>query len=841
MSYVTLPAAGSQIYVLPLGSGYLPASALALSDGTTIGSGSPLPVAWSTAQHVIVDSATLGVVSVSMSGTVTLGAGSAAIGSVTVTSMPTTAVTAASLPLPTGAATAAKQPALGTAGTASADVLSVQGIAGGVALLVDGSSVTQPVSGTVALGAGSAAIGSVTVTSAPTTAITAASLPLPSGAATSAKQPALGTAGTPSADVITVQGASTGTALPVSGTVTALSATLVSAGNSSTTTLSSNATFTGASQDCSGYSQVSVLVFADVASATNGLSVQVSSNGSNWDDVQTRTVAAGTATHMAIGLSARYCRVVYTNGSSAQSAFRLSTTLLSTPYVGTTTEVDAVPVTGDQALLTQAVMVGKTTAGGGAYVAAKVNPSGSLSADVSGSTVQLTAGSAAIGSVTVTSAPTTAITAASLPLPSGAATSALQGGGLPAALGAGGGLKVDGSGTALPVSGTVTANIGTSGSLALDATLTGGTQIAQIRSGAKGATSAAAVTSTASGTDHQALDVALYDASGARLGTSSNALRVDPTGTTTQPVSGTVALGAGSAAIGSVTANIGTSGSLALDATLTGGTTKAVARGGAKGTTTAADITGTASGSNHQALDVALYDASGNQLGSTTNRLITQPHDGTNPLLPNGAAAADASSNATVISQIGARLASYNGSTWDRVRSAVTSIGSTFTGMLSVLPTGIYNSSRTTRTTGQGGPLETDSTGSLLVTPMDANGNMSGINGGWDFTNNSGSALPAAGLVVKASAGVAAGFSAVNGTGGSAFLQIHNLSSATGYSASTMVWTAPTSTASAGVASTNLVTGGIRCSTGIVFVWSSTQFTYTSIASNTGAVIVYYK
>ena len=40
-------------------------------------------------------------------------------------------------------------------------------------------------------------------------------------------------------------------------------------------------------------------------------------------------------------------------------------------------------------------------------------------------------------------------------LPAGAATSALQGGGLPAALGAGGGVKIDGSGTALPVSGTV--------------------------------------------------------------------------------------------------------------------------------------------------------------------------------------------------------------------------------------------------------------------------------------------------------------------------------------------------------------------------------------------------
>lgn len=58
-------------------------------------------------------------------------------------------ISAASLPLPSGAATAAKQPALGTAGTASADVLTVQGIAAMTALKVDGSGVTQPVSGTV--------------------------------------------------------------------------------------------------------------------------------------------------------------------------------------------------------------------------------------------------------------------------------------------------------------------------------------------------------------------------------------------------------------------------------------------------------------------------------------------------------------------------------------------------------------------------------------------------------------------------------------------------------------------------------------------------------------------
>lgn len=48
--------------------------------------------------------------------------------------------------LPTGAATAAKQPALGTAGTSSADVITVQGRSSMTPLLVDPSGVTSPVS-----------------------------------------------------------------------------------------------------------------------------------------------------------------------------------------------------------------------------------------------------------------------------------------------------------------------------------------------------------------------------------------------------------------------------------------------------------------------------------------------------------------------------------------------------------------------------------------------------------------------------------------------------------------------------------------------------------------------
>ena len=78
----------------------------------------------------------------------------------------TFAISAASLPLPAGAATAAKQPALGTAGTASIDVITVQGIAGAVAIPVSGTfwQTTQPVSGTVTVTQGTAANLNATVT-----------------------------------------------------------------------------------------------------------------------------------------------------------------------------------------------------------------------------------------------------------------------------------------------------------------------------------------------------------------------------------------------------------------------------------------------------------------------------------------------------------------------------------------------------------------------------------------------------------------------------------------------------------------------------------------------------
>lgn len=222
---------------------------------------------------------------------VQLNAGSAAIGSVSVSALPTlpagtnnigsiSSITG-TVTLPTGAATAAKQPALGLAGTPSADVLSVQGVVGGLAfpvtqsgawtvalgasaltigsvnvlggnataVKVDGSAVTQPVTATaLPLPTGAATAALQTASNTALTAIqTAVTTPaLPSGASTAAKQPALGVAGTPSADVISIQGvvggvaqSITATALPLpTGAATAAAQT---SGNTSLASLDSKA------------------------------------------------------------------------------------------------------------------------------------------------------------------------------------------------------------------------------------------------------------------------------------------------------------------------------------------------------------------------------------------------------------------------------------------------------------------------------------------------------------------------------------------------------------------------------------------------------------------------
>jgi hypothetical protein len=88
--------------------------------------------------------------------------------------------------------------------------------------------------------------------------------------------------------------------------------------------------------------------------------------------------------------------------------------------------------------------------------------------------------------------------------------------------------------------------------------------------------------------------------------------------------------------------------------------------------------------------------------------------DGTNSVVVE-TAGTDSTSNTQNNLTVTSRLKVFNGTTWDRVRSAQTSVSSTFTGFLSVLPWSVYKVTPTTRTDGQGGALLSDDKGNLLV------------------------------------------------------------------------------------------------------------------------------
>jgi len=122
------------------------------------------------------------------------------------------------------------------------------------------------------------------------------------------------------------------------------------------------------------------------------------------------------------------------------------------------------------------------------------------------------------------------------------------------------------------------------------------------------------------------LNTGVRDTGTQRVTIATNDL-VPVTGTITAVTSITNALPAGTNLLGKISidqttpgttnavqANAGTNlntSALALDATLTGGTAKSVIRGGAKGTTTAADVTSTSQSADRNALDVQIRTSAG--------------------------------------------------------------------------------------------------------------------------------------------------------------------------------------------------------------------------------------
>jgi len=172
-------------------------------------------------------------------------------------------------------------------------------------------------------------------------------------------------------------------------TVAVYAADHICSENSTTATLGSNATFTGTFVSTMGSAAMSILVSSDVASAASGLHIQFSSDGVNIDDEQLMSFT-DTTNGQSYGATCRgpYARIIYTNGATPQSVFRLQSYGHIMAPTGDIIDVNFNITGAKHAMLTKSMIVGHSTDPTG-YEDVKVNPAGAMTVDASGTNLNV--------------------------------------------------------------------------------------------------------------------------------------------------------------------------------------------------------------------------------------------------------------------------------------------------------------------------------------------------------------------------------------------------------------------------------------------------------------------
>lgn len=98
----------------------------------------------------------------------------------------------------------------------------------------------------------------------------------------------------------------------------------IDGGNSTSSVLGISGVFTGEWAEVFNYSEMTIIINADVASSSDGLQMQFSTDAVNVDREKKVSVGTSGATHTLVHI-ARYFRIVYTNGTTGQATFRMQT------------------------------------------------------------------------------------------------------------------------------------------------------------------------------------------------------------------------------------------------------------------------------------------------------------------------------------------------------------------------------------------------------------------------------------------------------------------------------------------------------------------------------------
>ncbi len=160
----------------------------------------------------------------------------------------------------------------------------------------------------------------------------------------------------------------------------------ISTNNSTTATLGISGVYTGTGDDVSGYTAVTVTLDSSHDSATDGMTFQFSTDNTNWDDVYTFTyTAADGARRFQFPVTAQYFRIVYTNGGTGQTHFRVQT-ILHANSTQTSVHRLADNVSADRSASVVKSAILAQTSGSGDFVPVAANASGKLqvAAEVAG-------------------------------------------------------------------------------------------------------------------------------------------------------------------------------------------------------------------------------------------------------------------------------------------------------------------------------------------------------------------------------------------------------------------------------------------------------------------------
>ena len=134
--------------------------------------------------------------------------------------------------------------------------------------------------------------------------------------------------------------------------------------NSTSENLNGGIAYTGEWEDTLNYNVIIIGINSDVASATDGLAIEWSADGSTIHDTDVFTIAAGAGKVFTFSPARRYFRIVYTNGGSTTTAFNIDTVMKTSGFKASSHRIQDAIVDEDDAELTTSVLKAKANGGG---------------------------------------------------------------------------------------------------------------------------------------------------------------------------------------------------------------------------------------------------------------------------------------------------------------------------------------------------------------------------------------------------------------------------------------------------------------------------------------------